>query len=199
MVQAYSLARFFILRQRFLLEIGQYLPEQGRVLDVGCGFGLFALYFAQLHPGVQVHGIDLKPERIELARRAAERLGLTNVTFDVGKAQDFRRGGKYAAIYTLDMIHHLARPDVAGLIEELRESLEDGGTLLVKDVDTQPAYKRWYTHALDLLVDPACPPDYWSAEQFLELATGLGFDVKQHAMVDVLPYPHMLYVCRKLG
>jgi hypothetical protein len=42
-VRAYCRVRFSILRDRFLFEIGQYLPRTGRVLDVGCGFGLFAL------------------------------------------------------------------------------------------------------------------------------------------------------------
>ncbi len=49
-IRAYSWGRFLILRQRFLDEIGQYLPDEGTVLDIGCGFGLFSLYYAQLLP-----------------------------------------------------------------------------------------------------------------------------------------------------
>ena len=49
-VRAYCWGRFWILRQRFLDEIGQYLPARGRVLDLGCGFGLFSLYYASVHP-----------------------------------------------------------------------------------------------------------------------------------------------------
>ena len=52
-IRAYSRGRFLILRQRFLDEIGQYLPDEGVVLDVGCGFGLFSLYYAQLVPGAR--------------------------------------------------------------------------------------------------------------------------------------------------
>ena len=51
-VRAYCWGRFWILRQRFLDEIGQYLPAQGRVLDLGCGFGLFSLYYAATRPGI---------------------------------------------------------------------------------------------------------------------------------------------------
>jgi 2-polyprenyl-3-methyl-5-hydroxy-6-metoxy-1,4-benzoquinol methylase len=42
--------RFLIIRKRFLDEIGQYLPADGTILDIGCGFGLFSLYCAQLLP-----------------------------------------------------------------------------------------------------------------------------------------------------
>lgn len=37
-VRLYSRIRFVILRERFLGEIGQYLPSSGHVVDVGCGF-----------------------------------------------------------------------------------------------------------------------------------------------------------------
>src|SRR4029453_15579867 len=55
-VRAYCWGRFGILRQRFLDEIGQYLPARGRVLDVGCGFGLFSLYYATTRPGLTLEG-----------------------------------------------------------------------------------------------------------------------------------------------
>src|SRR5204862_3463781 len=72
-VRAYCWGRFGILRQRFLQEIGQYLPAEGLVLDVGCGFGLFSLYYASLEAGRQVQGIDVDRRRIGIARRAAVR------------------------------------------------------------------------------------------------------------------------------
>ena len=67
--RAYSRARFLILRQRFLDEIGQYLPADGDVLDIGCGFGLFSLYYAQVYPRTRFHGIDTDARRIARARR----------------------------------------------------------------------------------------------------------------------------------
>ena len=69
LVRAYCWARFWILRQRFLDEIGQYLPESGCVLDIGCGFGLFSLYYAATGPGRFVRGVDLSARRIAQARR----------------------------------------------------------------------------------------------------------------------------------
>ena len=57
--------------QRFLDEIGQYLPERGRVLDLGCGFGLFSLYYASVYPGLRVEGLDRNPRRIAMAQAVA--------------------------------------------------------------------------------------------------------------------------------
>ena len=45
--------------------------EQRRVLDLGCGFGLFSLYYASVRPSIEIAGIDLNERRIAMARRAA--------------------------------------------------------------------------------------------------------------------------------
>ena len=198
-IRTYSRARFLILRQRFLDEIGQYLPRSGDVLDLGCGFGLFSLYYAQILPGLRFHGVDLDARRIGIAREAGRRLGLANVEYVVGDARGFRARGQYAGAYMLDIVHHVEPETVRPLFAELYAALAPDGCLLVKDVDTRPAYKRWFTHALDLLVSPGSPPRYWAAEALQGALENAGFRVFRHSMVDFLPYPHVLYVCRKPG
>ena len=196
-VRAYCWGRFWILRQRFLDEIGQYLPAQGRVLDLGCGFGLFSLYYAATRPGLQIEGFDLNPRRIDMARAAAGRLGLRNVRHEVGNVMDFRGGRHFAAAYMLDIVHHVPADTVRPLLEQVAKTLPAGGRLLVKDVDRQPAYKRWFTHALDRVMDPRTPVTYWAAEDLQALLEDVGFEVHRHLMVDVLPYPHVLYIGRR--
>jgi cyclopropane fatty-acyl-phospholipid synthase-like methyltransferase len=196
-IRTYSRARFLILRQRFLDEIGQYLPPSGDVLDLGCGFGLFSLYYAQVLPGSRFHGVDVDARRVGIAREAGRRLGLANVEYVVGDARDFRANRLYAGAYMLDIVHHVEPAAVPPLLGELHAALAPGACLLVKDVDTRPAYKRWFTHALDLLVSPGSPPHYWAAETLQAALEEAGFQVVRHSMVDFLPYPHVLYVCRK--
>jgi hypothetical protein len=62
-------------------------------------------------------------------------------------------------------------------------------------VDTRPAPKRWFTWALDKAMAPGTPVHYWSAEALTAALEATGFRVRRHLMVDVLPYPHVLYVC----
>src|SRR5436309_1584040 len=198
-IRTYSRARFLILRQRFLDEIGQYLPAEGTILDIGCGFGLFSLYYAQLQPAARFRGLDLNPRRVGLAAAAAKRLGLANVAYAVGDARTYRADGEYAAAYMLDIVHHIPPEAVEPLIMALHCGLRPGGVLIVKDVDTQPAYKRWFTHALDLIMTPRGAIHYWPAETLQALLQGVGFRVYRHLMVDILPYPHVLYMCWKVS
>jgi ubiquinone/menaquinone biosynthesis C-methylase UbiE len=197
-IRAYCWGRFKILRQRFLIEIGQYLPEEGTVLDVGSGIGMFGMFFAQMRPRLTIRGFDLNEDRIALSSRAAGRLGLENVSFEFGRAEEFRATGEICnGIYILDVIHHMPPDSVPGLLEAFYETLEPGGRLLVKEVDTKPAYKRIFTRLLDLGMDRRHPPRYWSNVEMRGLLSDAGFTVYQHAMIDYLPYPHILYVCQK--
>ena len=196
-VRGYCWGRFWILRQRFLDEIGQYLPERGRVLDLGCGFGLFSLYYASIRPGLRLEGFDRNARRIAMARAAARKLGLANVRYEAGDVMDFRGAEAFDAAYMLDIVHHIPEEAVRPLLEQMAKVLPTGGRLLIKDVDRRPAYKRWFTHLLDKVMDPSTPVRYWDAEALTRLLGEVGFSVHRHLMVDFLPYPHILYICER--
>jgi 2-polyprenyl-3-methyl-5-hydroxy-6-metoxy-1,4-benzoquinol methylase len=194
LVRWYSRIRFVILRQRFLDEIGQYLPERGRVVDVGCGFGLFALYFAATHPGLTIRGLDLNEARIDMAKRAAARLGVSNVSFERGDATQLGFDGAVDCVYMLDIIHHIARTAVRPLVQTIAGALASDGVLIVKDVDARPFHKMAFTWALDKLMDRKAEVNYWHGAAFSALLREQGFRTVSHAMLDILPYPHVLYV-----
>ena len=166
------------------------------MLDIGCGFGLFSLYYAATAPGRFVRGLDVNGRRIALARRAAARLGIDNVAYEEGDARDFKGDGEVAAAYMLDIVHHVPpESGAAAAAPAAPRACRPAGTLLVKDVDTRPAPKRWFTWVLDKAMAPATPVRYWSAEELTAALEAAGFRVRRHLMVDVLPYPHVLYVC----
>ena len=197
LVRAYCSARFRIIHQGFLDEILQFLPRHGKVLELGCGFGLFGLYFALSCPDLNLIGYDIDARRIRLARRARDKLGADNMRFEVGDARTIRIAETYQAFYLLDMLHHLPPEFVPQLLGTLHERLEPGGILIVKDVDTFPRRKRWFTWALDLLMTGGEQPHYWASPRLVAELRALGFQVFSHAMVDVLPYPHRVYYCFK--
>jgi SAM-dependent methyltransferase len=125
------------------------------------------------------------------------KLGLGNVRYEEGDVMDFRAGESFDAAYMLDIVHHIPEEAVRPLLEQVAKILPPGGRLLIKDVDRRPAYKRWFTHALDKVMDPGTPVRYWEAEELTRLLEEVGFTVHRHLMVDVLPYPHILYICER--
>lgn len=65
---------------------GLGLVRRRRVIDVGCGDGRMALGCAPY--ASEVVGVDPDPEAIRLARKKARELGVTNVRFKIGVAQE---------------------------------------------------------------------------------------------------------------
>lgn len=195
-IRAYCWGRFKILHQRFLDEVGQYLPAKGNVLDIGCGFGLFGLYFASTHPDRKVHGFDLNAKRIATANESAHRLGMANATFHAEDATKWQGAENFDAAYMLDIIHHVPREAVDGILGQLRRMVSPTGVVVIKDVNSKPWFKTAFTWALDKAMDPKTPVHYWPMDVLKKKLEGAGFAVHAHQMVDVLPYPHVIYICR---
>jgi 16S rRNA (guanine1207-N2)-methyltransferase len=62
-----------------LLEHLDKVPPGGNLLDIGCGWGPIALSLASRSPHATVWAIDVNERSLELTKRNAARLGLTNV------------------------------------------------------------------------------------------------------------------------
>jgi cyclopropane-fatty-acyl-phospholipid synthase len=104
--------------------------EQGmRVLDVGCGWGSFALHAATRH-GAQVVGITLSPQQAELARRRVREAGLED-SVDI-RIADYREieGEQFDAIASIGMVEHVGEERIDLYAERLATLLRPGGRLL---------------------------------------------------------------------
>jgi cyclopropane-fatty-acyl-phospholipid synthase len=108
---------------KLALEPGQ------RVLDVGCGWGSFALHAASRH-GVHVTGITLSEPQAEVARRRAAEVGLAD-RIDI-RAMDYRElsGEAFDAIASIGMVEHVGEEKIDLYAQRLAELLKPGGTLL---------------------------------------------------------------------
>jgi len=193
--RAYSAVRFSILRPKLLSVMDLLLADEGRILDVGCGFGLFAAYFGQTHPKRHIVGVDPDARRIGIARRVAERLALREHRFVVGDVRGARleEHGPFDAAYVLDVMHHLPRGDQLRVLERLRALLVPGGMLLLKDITTEPRFGLLFTEALDrLMVGYGEPLAYRHHHEWGAMLADLGFKVRMVRVPDVLPYPHVV-------
>jgi cyclopropane-fatty-acyl-phospholipid synthase len=100
-----------------------------RVLDVGCGWGSFAVHAAQRH-GVHVTGITLSAPQAEVARRRAQEAGVAD-RVEI-RVMDYRelRGERYDAIASIGMVEHVGSANIDRYAAGLAELLPSGGRLL---------------------------------------------------------------------
>jgi 2-polyprenyl-3-methyl-5-hydroxy-6-metoxy-1,4-benzoquinol methylase len=132
-----------------LSQVAERVPETGRMLEVGCGHGLFANEAALSHPELDVLGIDPAPDKIESASATVgERAG---VHFRLGTlANDVPEEG-FDAIAVIDVLYLIPFADWPDFLSACFVRLRPGGRLLLKEVDTEPRWKFWRCYTQELL------------------------------------------------
>lgn len=100
-----------------------------RILDVGCGWGSFAIHAAARY-GVSVVGVTLSTEQAGLARKRAAEAGLTG-SVEI-RVQDYRdvQDGPFDAISSIGMSEHVGRAQMPAYAAALFGLLRPGGRLL---------------------------------------------------------------------
>jgi 2-polyprenyl-3-methyl-5-hydroxy-6-metoxy-1,4-benzoquinol methylase len=195
--RVYAGIRFMIMRPKLLSVMDLLLPSEGRILDVGCGFGLFAAYFGQTQTERAIVGVDPDARRVSLARTVAKSLGLTQHQFIATDAFDDQIKGPFDAIYILDVMHHVPEADQERLLKRLHSLLKPGGILVMKDITTEPFYQLKFTELLDrVMVGWEEPLRYRHHDDWRAMLTALGFKVRAVRVPDVLPYPHVVIAAR---
>ena len=105
------------------------LREGERVLDVGCGWGSFAIHAATNH-GVEVLGITLsEPQATEARRRVAERGLEDSVEIRVADYRELQ-AEPFDAIASIGMVEHVGSSQIDVYADRLARLLKPGGRLL---------------------------------------------------------------------
>jgi ubiquinone/menaquinone biosynthesis C-methylase UbiE len=118
--------------RRTLMEQAALQPGH-RVLDLGCGTGGLALLIKQLHPDVEVVGVDPDPPALARAARKAARARVT-LRFDqgFGDALPYPEAS-FDRIVSAFVLHHVPTEDKVPTLREVRRVLKSGGALHLLD------------------------------------------------------------------
>jgi len=122
-LEAAQRAKLELVCTKLALQAGE------RVLDVGCGWGSFAIHAAREH-GVSVTGITLSERQAELARRRVEEAGAAD-RVEI-RLMDYRElgGEPYDAIASIGMVEHVGSNMIDEYMRTLARLLRPGGRLL---------------------------------------------------------------------
>jgi arsenite methyltransferase len=116
--------------------LGRLEPGE-RVLDIGSGAGMDSLIAAlQVGPEGSVTGIDMTPQMIDNARQGAAELGLSNVTFVEGEAEQLPFDDASFDVVISNGVIDLI-PDKDAVFGEIQRVLVPGGRIQIADVTIQ--------------------------------------------------------------
>jgi arsenite methyltransferase len=117
-------------------SLGRLSPGE-RVLDLGSGAGTDSLVAAQM-VGEEGHvtGIDMTPAMLEKAQAAADEMGMTNVEFVAGEAEQLPfPDASFDVVISNGVIDLI--PDKDAVFSEIHRVLVPGGRIQVADVTIQ--------------------------------------------------------------
>lgn len=173
------------------------LPDDGRVLDVGCGTGTLILAASVAGKVRQALGVDISGHALAQARMAA------SVLTDYGSRLTFQQcespdeiEGQWEAVLMVDVLHHvpIEKQEIFWKAAALRVST--GGRLIYKDMCHRPMWRVGMNRLHDLVV-----AKQWIQEVPLDTvkkwALESGFKVTHEERYTRFWYGHELLIMEK--
>jgi 2-polyprenyl-6-hydroxyphenyl methylase/3-demethylubiquinone-9 3-methyltransferase len=197
--------RLFTLGRSLLApleQIAEGVPPRGRILDLGCGHGLFTNLLALGSAERQLLGVDPSSAKLEVARRSSR--GLPNVRYQLGRIEDLAEA-EFQAITILDVLYLLPDRAKLGLLRRCRALLAPDGLLLLKTNDTRPRWQyaivRLEEEIMVRLLGFTLGGElhFRGVPAYTALLRQAGFEPRVVRLDTRLPVPHRLYVCRPVG
>lgn len=101
----------------------------GRLLEIGCGRGQFAIWLAQKRPDIEIVALDFSEVAINLAKEQAMEAQV-NVKFVQGSAEDLQfEGESFDTVISCECMEHVTKP--AKMAQEMARVLTPGGRFVL--------------------------------------------------------------------
>ena len=70
------------------LSVSKYIPQNARIIDIGCGAGFPSIPLAICRPDIRIVALDSTAKRINYVQNTANALGLANLSAIAARAED---------------------------------------------------------------------------------------------------------------
>jgi 2-polyprenyl-3-methyl-5-hydroxy-6-metoxy-1,4-benzoquinol methylase len=174
-----------------------HVPAGARILDVGCGAGLFILLLVHLGRIRSAVGFDADRTAIATAQQIAAHLPNSElIQFEHRDANDAWPAGYFDVVCLIDVLHHVRPEHQAALFATAIDHVADGGILLYKDMARRPLWRAWANRLHDLLVVREWIY-YAELEDIITWARKGGLCLAETGTIDMLWYRHEWCIFRR--
>lgn len=183
-------------------RIEKFIPEEGDVVDLGCGTALLLNLLSLKSDKRKLSGFDMDKRKIRIAKESVKNRKNIEIEKKDISSGDFRPP-KASCVVITDVLYYLNFAGKKQLLEKIYNALEPEGLLIIKDMERAFSLRYLWVFLQEFL----------AVRIFgLTLADGLYFTGKRDYLslfkeckfiADVFDlsrgylYPHILYACRK--
>lgn len=175
----------------------ELVPKAARVLDVGCGAGLFLFLLAGMDRVSDGLGLDASASAIGCGREIAQKADFGGrLRFEEFDATGDWPAERFDVVSLIDLLHHIPRERQATVLISAAGCVQEGGILLYKDMTRRPRWKAAANRLHDLVLARQWV-HYPAAEEVVRLVGQLGLVKEKSVLIDRLWYRHHLMVFRR--
>ncbi len=121
------------------------LPKEGKIIDVGCGYGFLPYMLHYKSKKRDILGLDFDEEKIEVAQNCQHNNSKLQFSVADATTYDFPKAD---GIIISDVLHYLEPEQQVNVIEKLAAQLNKNGVLVIRDADADLTTRQkgtWYT------------------------------------------------------
>jgi SAM-dependent methyltransferase len=163
------------VRAKTILPLIRSLPQPHRILDAGCGKGVFTFAAARAFPQALVVGADSSSELVQRNRMLAERLGIKNIRFETQDLMRLDAQQAYDLIIATDILEHVEND--RGLLRRFFEALRKDGRLVLH-VPHITRHILWWSRVNFMGIEGHVRPGY-SLNDLRQLLIEVGFEIEK--------------------
>jgi 2-polyprenyl-3-methyl-5-hydroxy-6-metoxy-1,4-benzoquinol methylase len=169
----------------------EYIPAGSRVLDIGCGNGLWLLLLSRLGRISGGIGLELNPTKISTANSLKQPTDhLRFIRYN--EREDWPVGCDCLSI--IDVLHHVPVEQQRLFLQRIVSTHAE--RIVFKDIDPKPKLKRFLNTCHDLVLARQLP-NYCKPANVRAWLNEIGYSVRCYDRADMAWYSHYLIVANK--
>jgi predicted exporter/ubiquinone/menaquinone biosynthesis C-methylase UbiE len=172
-------ARFKIMFDPMFKELHQYIQNPRRIMDIGCGYGIPAVWLLEIYPQAKIYGLEPSEDRVRIASQVIGSRG----KIEAGRAPDLPSvEDPVDTVIMLDMLHLISDDELKLVLERIYQKLSADGTLLIRATvpsdKKMPWKRRIESIRAKLTKTPVC---FRKEAEIVNYMTSAGFAVSVNA------------------
>jgi 2-polyprenyl-3-methyl-5-hydroxy-6-metoxy-1,4-benzoquinol methylase len=172
-----------------------HIANRASVYDIGCGSGMFLYLCAFFKAPKELGGFDIEEKLIQHANQILRKTGVsTNLqVVDPGEIPAIIH--EFEVVSMIDVLHHIPHTKHFAFFRKLYNSMSNGATLLLKDIDgASPwvVFNKLHDWAITGEIGNELP---W--KELEALLKKVGFYIELIEQEQVWWYPHVTIIAKK--
>lgn len=170
-----------------------FVPDNSRVLDIGCGAGYFLAMLAAFRQGISGVGFDINPLAVEEAKTLAGRLATSGFASDLSffTVSDFDGwpSSTFDVVTVIDAVHHVSPLIQTEFLLQAAARVRPGGLLVYKDMCIRPLWRRAANRLHDIVLSGDWVHEI-APEAVESLIADAGFECARRSRINRFCYGH---------